>query len=710
MSAEPTQRAVVTRDAQLRVFFSVDLVNGTAYKNRRPPEHDLSAGARGSWTHRFGTFFVDFNREFGEAVEEERAKSGHGDVLALPRLWKINGDELLFTELVYPDKRHRHVALATSVRAFVDLIARYDAELLSDMMGVRGCVWTAGFPLRNRIVRIYQEQSIPIIRRPHDFDTGEDLPPPAALMDYIGRDMDLGFRLASATPPGRVSCSLDVAEQLSHAPDPSHVFLVGWRRLKGILDGHPYPMLWLDNAPRPAARHPWELEDEQTPEDVRRLLTDAGRVMMTGDSLRDLAQQLRRQLPDLIEAYAFWRDIPQEHEETWRRGGAPPILEMVTDANGSTHGQSSTASASSVPTITMDDLNQLQLVLRRDPEQATRLASVLRAIAEHEAYRQWEEHEQYSRRLLRVPADIVFEHDRDHRLLESFRLVVDDVLRVKIHAIDSKVLITDGLWVSGEFRTFPWSDESELLHRACRERGWDEWATCLIDPGTGCGHNVLRYDRSPARRYGFDVNARAISYAAINRALNDAAPVCFGLNDIEQGLPPVFEQCAGERVLVVANMPFALVVKSGELPASADGGRFGYRLTLEALTRVHELERSLAPGSQLRCLVLTYTVGSKADDRWVVPQHAIDLFGADRVTWHLLDEERLWRVNGKKEQANPMPFDKLELKADCRFYVSPDADRDAIRADYRALANELRDRGWDHLAYGIVAIDVAPAG
>lgn len=705
-ATEAPKRRLLTRDQQLRLFFSVDLVNGTDFKNRRPPESDFGNGdgvGRSSWTHRFGRFFSDFNREFAAAVEAERRAVGAEDVLALPRLWKINGDELLFNELVYPHVRHRHLALVTSIRAFVKLVGRFDAELLTDAMGVRGCVWTAGFPIRNRAVRVVQETGIPIIRTSKDFDTGDYLPPPASLMDYIGRDMDLGFRLAAVTPPGRIACSLDVADLLSHAPDPPNVFLLGWRRLKGIADGLPYPFLWLDNSTAPAPRHPWDQRDEQTPEEVRRLLSAPAEVRMTGEGLRELADELRRQMPaHLIKPYVSNAEIHPQHGRFWDH----EVLGVLDLPSGVTASEDRlVASPSSVPTITMDDLNQLQIVLQSQPDQARLLAEVLRAIADHDAYRRWKAGEQFEGLLFRMPAGLVFPDDERRRLLETLRLVVDDALRVKVNVTDAGVFVTDGLWVPGEFRVFPFHDETDLLRRACTDLGWDDWATCVVDPATGCGHNVLGYPSRAARRYGFDINARGISYAAINRALNGVGTACLGINDVRGGIPPVFGQDAAERVLVLVNMPFALVPEAGTLPRSADGGRYGYELTQAALTGVRDLAASLAEGSELRCLVLTYSVGSQREQRWVAHQHALELFGPERVTWRLLAEERLWRVNGRKEQTNPMPLDKLALKADCRFYVRRDAIRQSVREDYLKLERELRERGWDHLAYGVIAID-----
>ncbi len=78
------------------------------------------------------------------------------------------------------------------------------------------------------------------------------------------------------------------------------------------------------------------------------------------------------------------------------------------------------------------------------------------------------------------------------------------------------------------------------------------------------------------------------------------------------------------------------------------------------------------------------------------------------MTWHPLIDEPLWRVNGKKEQPNPMPLENLALKADCRFDVVDPSRRAEIREGYRALVQECAGKGWDHLAYGIIEVTDSP--
>lgn len=260
---------IADRHQRLQMFFSADLSGGTAFKNQHAVERVSYMQA---WPAMYEQFFREFEREFRENVTSAREEiSNDAWIAPPPQLWKINGDELLFTELVYPDMRRRNPALSTSLCAFVELVQKYDALYLAKGMGVHGCIWTAGFPLRNKALRI-AEGDIEIIKkgdiektesesdRPEDQDTGDFVPGSTAVTDYVGRDMDLGFRLAKFAPPMRVVCSFDVAQFVTVLPDQTAlaVYHVGWQELKGILRGYPYPILWLEAGEEPTTRHPWE--------------------------------------------------------------------------------------------------------------------------------------------------------------------------------------------------------------------------------------------------------------------------------------------------------------------------------------------------------------------------------------------------------------------------------------------------------------------
>jgi hypothetical protein len=713
MSHSGLDRPIADRHQRLQLFFSADLSGGTTFKNQYPVERVPYAQA---WPTVFEGFFREFERAFRDRVTTMREEiSDDAWIAPPPQLWKINGDELLFTELVYPDLRRRNPALGTSLRAFVELVQKYDEIYLAKGMGVRGCIWTAGFPLRNKPVRI-SAGDIEILKNDAiaDQDSGDFEAGSVAVADYVGRDMDLGFRLASNAMPMRVACSFDVAQFVTALPQDAHVavYHVGWRPLKGILRELPYPILWLEATETPTARHPWETSSDYMTPEMSALL--GGDARLTAARFQELAAKLDGQFPEhMIRAYPSSAEMTADHRVTWT-ANQPRDPTQEISVRGSPE-EELAAWADEVATITLDDLNQVLLLAQEHPEQANELRSVLLEVAEHDSYAEWEREHEFHGKLFRLHRSLAFASDDQRRLLEAFRLVERDVLRVKINVRDGRIFLTDGLWVSPSIRVFPFADESDLVIRACVEQGWMDWATCIVDPAVGCGHNLLRYVGQDVRRYGFDRSARAVAYAALNATLNVVTQSTLGVSDIRSGIPPVFTASQPERVLVVANMPFALVPNPDAMARSADGGRYGYQLTFDLLTAVNDLAASLDPSSDVRCVVLAYTVGAVEADSWVVPDAAYELFGirdGNRedggndigAEWRLWRDERLWRVNGKKEEPNPMPLARLERKADCRFYVREDARRDAVRAEYRALTAELEKQGYDHLAYGVLAI------
>jgi hypothetical protein len=260
-SAVP-QEPVRDRRQHLRLFLSADLSNGTSFKNQHPVEDAPTTD--GTWPRVFEQFFRDFGSAFRNKVKDSREEaSDYGFIAPPPRLWKINSDEILFTELVYPEDNKRYATLPSTLRALVETVQEFDAKLIPDGMGVKGCAWTAGFPLRSKYVRIV-DGNIDIIpgRSQRDPETGDYEPTSRTVTDYLGRDIDLGFRIASIAPPKRIACSLDIAQLVTELPEPHPLTVhhVGWQPLKGILGGMPYPVLWLETPGQPHERHPWETD------------------------------------------------------------------------------------------------------------------------------------------------------------------------------------------------------------------------------------------------------------------------------------------------------------------------------------------------------------------------------------------------------------------------------------------------------------------
>ncbi len=703
--ADKIATPVADRRQHLRLFMSADLAGGTNFKNQRRVEGSRASAS--TWPRVFETFFLDFGGAFRKKVKDSREEeSDHAWVAPPPRLWKINGDEIIFTELIYPEDEKRHVTLGTSLRAFVETVQAFDAELIPLGMGVRACAWTAGFPLRNKYLRIV-DGNIDIIpgRTPVDPETGDYEPTARTVMDYIGRDIDLGFRLAALAPPKRVGCSFDIAQFVTEFPDQRvlTVHHVGWQPLKGILGGMPYPILWLEATEKPEPRHPWE-RDGVASDEVNSLLR--GNAQITKDKFDALAKQLDNQFPQhMIRAYASSDHMPKEHRVTWWNANEPddPTDDITAGETAAMPQDEYSVDPEQVETITMDDLNQILLYLQEEPDARRLLRKVLLEVAHHQAYDAWIEHAEYQGLLFRLHRSLAFHSNEERRLLERLGLVESDALRVKLHARGDDVFMTDGLWVSSAIRVFPFIDESDLVMKACTTHGLTDWATCVIDPAVGCGHNVLRYHADGCRRYGFDRSARAVAYAAINALINDSGDAVVGVNDIRHGIPPLFA-AEEERVLVVANMPFSLVATPNTMARTSEGGRYGYELTVAMFDAVDRLAASLPLSCELRCVTVAYSIGVADEDTWVVNEKAIERFGANQVEWNLWEDENLWRVNGKKEEPNPMPLTALKRKADCQFYVRVDANRDKVRKAYSRLTSELKKKGYTHLGYGAAAV------
>lgn len=361
----------------------------------------------------------------------------------------------------------------------------------------------------------------------------------------------------------------------------------------------------------------------------------------------------------------------------------------------------------------MMDTNELtKLALDVDAMAGSDIAALRRALEEvidHPRYAAWSldadtrQGEQGGGRCP-VPPDL-----KSRQFLERLALIDGECLRIKVHRHAGEVFCTDGLWVNQDIRVFPFSDESKRLIEHASAHGYDRWAETAVDPATGCGHHLIGLGGS-CMKFGFDVNPRAILYGSINARVNAKPQVLLSRNNIGAGMPPHLDGLGG-KVLFLVNMPFAISPIERVLPLCSDGGLTGARWTFAALQAIHGFAQRNRGAESVRACVLCYSVGNSQEGRWEIAERAEELFPG-RVRWNLLVNERMWRVNGRKEQPNPMSLAAgLKLKAECRFYVR-DEQRDAVRRGYeelaRALAAPAQDGGgrWDVLGYGIVDVEV----
>lgn len=206
----------------LRLFFSVDLVGSTAFKvaesKKDVPE----------WAHTFREFF----RDFPLAIERHAAELGekYFKCPESPRPWKFSGDEILFWVALTD-----HRQTATHIASFKSALLQFPNKWSeSDVpLKLKATAWIAGFPVTNSEVSIRTDSS--------------------TTLDFIGPSIDAGFRLTKFSQPRKFILSADLALMLLDAIHRSelpwsdfHLFYDGVEPLKGVLDGEPYPVIWLD--------------------------------------------------------------------------------------------------------------------------------------------------------------------------------------------------------------------------------------------------------------------------------------------------------------------------------------------------------------------------------------------------------------------------------------------------------------------------------
>ena len=191
-------------------LFSFDVVGSASYKTLRQ-----GVGDTPEWIGAFLNFFEElpllFTAEIARAFFDEP-----GEIPIVP-VWKAIGDEVVF--MAFPNSR-RELQLLT--QACVATMAKANEHFRKQWeLQIHGVTWSLELGNRNRSIRFRELES-----------NSE------AVMDLIGPDVDLGFRLTSHAPIGGVLVTQNHAEELTDCG--LEVKQIGQSYLKGIsLEAYP---------------------------------------------------------------------------------------------------------------------------------------------------------------------------------------------------------------------------------------------------------------------------------------------------------------------------------------------------------------------------------------------------------------------------------------------------------------------------------------
>ncbi len=297
-------------DRKVRIFLSTDVVGSTAYKTRRAKSDPAD------WPRFYNRFFDDFHIQLMGSLDE--VKQIHSAPSHDLTFWKLLGDEILYSAVI----RNEHDAYVLT-KAFHRAVFHYDKDIYSqDRLRVKGTAWIAGFPIRNSEIK------------PRSLASGSGASPETQTpLDYVGLDIDIGFRLSSTSRAGRMTVSMDLADLLAQNKDSNlRFFHVGWERFKGVFDDKPYPIFWVSEPDKLPEMFPWqEFDCPFTRSFVKE--KNCGKTEDHAGDILNLIADIRTALPDLqlFKPYFQQDDMPTFHNEVWKRQSEKDQLEDDTD-------------------------------------------------------------------------------------------------------------------------------------------------------------------------------------------------------------------------------------------------------------------------------------------------------------------------------------------------------------------------------------------
>lgn len=357
VSAEPHPAAEAGPDFpnfSLRLFMGVDIVGSTAFKQSSPQTRQDQAGQH--WFQAFSEFFTAVETKIHANWAGMRSKlppelaQKVGDH---PRFWKAAGDEAIF-QLEITDLLQVPFALY----CFIEAVNGHRQEIKTHRrsLDLKSTAWIAGFPVNNAEIALgvaserLREEGIQVEEQDyfslHLFRLylHKQEERPGEHLDFIGPQMDLGFRLAAKSTARHMVLSADLCLLLVEAMErhghelpgtfgqkfTNGFAFLGTEVLKGVLGSFPYPLFALSTQPD---KKVFQAEEEMlratppTPQKVKEYVkaftaevrdeTDARWVVEPfisesfGSALKDHEDGLQRQRKRFRETLAARKDVEQ---------------------------------------------------------------------------------------------------------------------------------------------------------------------------------------------------------------------------------------------------------------------------------------------------------------------------------------------------------------------------------------------------------------
>jgi len=218
-------------------FLSLDLVNSTKFKTAQ----------RDRWLPMLGSFYDEAVQEVFASFAGPKSSSlweGAFDGVQ-PTLWKYAGDEVLF----YLRLESKRQAVLCVPAAFEALAATRSAVETNSggELSVKGTCWSAVVDYVHRAnLRVKGAQTAAL-----NVMLMTDLSDGSSVFDFLGPDIDAGFRTTASSVRGVLVVGPDLAWFMSKHGAPKDVLdnlrLVEIKELKGVWNGRYYPIVYYAN-------------------------------------------------------------------------------------------------------------------------------------------------------------------------------------------------------------------------------------------------------------------------------------------------------------------------------------------------------------------------------------------------------------------------------------------------------------------------------
>lgn len=214
------------KNAKLKIFFSFDIVNSTKYK---------------SLTNRWPIIL----KSVLELIQKKVNQS-----LDYSLLWRVIGDEIVFVKII-----NNIVDLKDTIREIFSITQEISASLkkgtffegiedqeitkneiymlrVNNLLSIKSTAWLAAINT--------------VIENPYDNIKLEytNCHNGCEILEYMGRDMDTGFRLKEYTQDRRLAISFEIAYLLLKSEDSINLQIIDYRKLKGVWNENLYPIIW----------------------------------------------------------------------------------------------------------------------------------------------------------------------------------------------------------------------------------------------------------------------------------------------------------------------------------------------------------------------------------------------------------------------------------------------------------------------------------